>query len=158
MIKHYDPVSPETHKEIKMGQDPLMGGDFWTGTRRKVNADIAELYTDVAARSTLPAVATYAASQVLTAAQCYNTTVFVTAVATITLPAVAVGMSLDITQVGAFVMTIDPDTTQIIILNGTALAGGVTIVSDAATGETVKLVYHSAGTWYATSATLDAGA
>ena len=36
-----------------MAQTPLTGGDFWTATRHKVNANTTELYTSAAANTTL---------------------------------------------------------------------------------------------------------
>lgn len=86
--------------------------------------------------------------------------IFITAAVTRTLPAVATsGQSLCYYTTGANVLTIDPASSEIIVLDGTPLTGGVTIVSSGAAGEFACLlsngtnwyVLGASGTWAAGS-------
>ena len=142
-----------------MAQENLGGGDFWNSIRSKVNSNVSQLFALSDTKSNHPIAITTADDLALTAAQCYNTTVYVTAAKTITLPPVVAGMSVKIVAAAAVIVTVDPDDGDLIVLNGVDQAAGVTIVSDAAINETVELSYYvTANSWYANSATFDAGA
>lgn len=87
----------------------------------------------------------------------YGGVIYVTGAATITLPAVAAGMSVTIIANGANAVTVDPNASDLIIRDGTSQADGVTIVSPGATGDIVTLTYYSADGWFATSNTWTQG-
>lgn len=74
--------------------------------------------------------------------------IFVTAAVTRTLPAVSpTGQSLCYYSNGANIVTIDPASTEVIVLNGTVLTGGFTIISPGNAGDLICLL--SDGTkWY----------
>lgn len=95
-------------------------------------------------------VATYAANQTLTTAECHGYVIYVTGAATITLPAAAAGMNVVIKVIGAVAVSVDPNAVDKIRLDGTALDDGDKI--DCSTsGGIVHLNYYSADGWDATS-------
>ena len=97
--------------------------------------------------------ATYSTAQTLTAAQCYNSIIYVTGTCTITLPAIAAGMNLCIIADGTATVTIDPNGSEVLRRDGTAQTGGVTLVSPGVAGDMAVLTYHSSGVWYAATNT-----
>lgn len=104
-------------------------------------------------------VATYATSQVLTAEECQGYIVYVTGAATITLPAVAAGMSVTIITIGAVAVSVDPNASDKIWLDGTALDDGDKITNTSTAGDIAVLTYYSADGWYAaTNSWTDGGA
>jgi hypothetical protein len=95
--------------------------------------------------------ATYAASQTLTATECYGYVVYVTGAATITLPVVADGMSVTVITIGAVAVSIDPNIADKIWLDGTALDDGDKITNASTAGDIAVLTYYSALGWYAST-------
>jgi hypothetical protein len=84
----------------------------------------------------------------LAAAQCYGTFHWYSGGAeTITLPAAVVGMNLCIYASDASVKNIDPNGTDTIVLNGTALAAGYQIESPGAVGNFICLASFTANQW-----------
>jgi hypothetical protein len=81
----------------------------------------------------------------------YGGVIYVTASATITLPAVADGMNVTFLSVGAITITIDPNASDLIMRDGTAQADGVTIVSPGASGDVAVLTYYDSTGWYAST-------
>ncbi len=79
-------------------------------------------------------------------------TVYVTSTGTQSLPAIAVGMSVTIIADAAVVVTVDPNGSEIIRLNGVDLAAGYAVKSTGAIGQILVLTYHGAGKWYGASA------
>ena len=96
-------------------------------------------------------VATYSGSQVLTDAQCRGGIIYVTGAATITLPAVAEGMSVSIHTIGAIAVSVDPNASDKIWLDGTALDDGDKITNKSTSGDIAVLTYYSADGWHATT-------
>ena len=96
-------------------------------------------------------VATYSGSQVLTDAQCRGGIIYVTGAATITLPAVADGMSVSIHTIGAIAVSVDPNASDKIWLDGTALDDGDKITNKSTSGDIAVLTYYSADGWHATT-------
>jgi hypothetical protein len=96
-------------------------------------------------------VATYSGSQVLTDAECRGGIVYVTGAATITLPAVADGMSVSIHTIGAIAVSVDPNASDKIWLDGTALDDGDKITNKSTSGDIAVLTYYSADGWHATT-------
>lgn len=66
---------------------------------------------------------------------------------TITLPAVESGDWGCFQVYGAYAATIDPNISDLVILDGTALTDGTGIVSDGATGNSICLQYYDATGW-----------
>ena len=83
----------------------------------------------------------------LSAAQCYGSINNTNGAETITLPAAVAGMNVMIYSNDATVKTVDPDGTEVIILNGTALTGGYAIKSPGAAGDFITLVCMTTGNW-----------
>jgi len=75
-------------------------------------------------------------------------TVYVTASAVMTLPAVSAGKHCTIIVLGAVAVTITPNASDRIILDGAALADGVSIVSTSHAGDVAHVRYESANGWY----------
>ena len=123
--------------------DLIIVDDGAGGTNRK--AQVSRVRTYVKKQQT----ATYAANQTLTAAECNGYVIYVTAAATITLPAVADGMSVTIATVGDVEVHVDPDASDLIRLDGTALDDGDQLENSSTSGDMVTLVYYSADGWYA---------
>lgn len=95
----------------------------------------------------------HAASHTISAAECYGGVHYVTAAATITLPAVAAGMSVTIITVGAVAVSVDPNASDLIMLEGTALDDGDKITNGSTSGDIAVLTYYDATGWYASTAT-----
>jgi len=103
--------------------------------------------------------ASYAANQTLTAAECNGYVVYVTGAATITLPPVADGMSVTILTIGNVAVSVDPNASDLIYLDGVALDDGDKITNGSASGDMAVLTYHSSVGWYAaTNGWTDGGA
>jgi len=95
--------------------------------------------------------ASYSSNQTLTAAQCYGGVIYVTGAATITLPAVADGASVTVITIGAVAVSVDPNASDKLWLDGTALDDGDKATNTSTTGDIIVLTYYSADGWYATS-------
>jgi hypothetical protein len=95
--------------------------------------------------------ASYSANQTLTAAQCYGGVVYVTGACTITLPAIADGMSVTVITIGAIEVSVDTNASDLMYLDGTALNDGDKATNTSTTGDIIVLTYYSADGWYATS-------
>lgn len=95
--------------------------------------------------------ATYATSQTLTAVECTGYVIYVTGAATITLPAVADGMSVTVITIGAVAVSVDPNASDKIWLDGTALDDGDKITNASTAGDVATLTYYSADGWYAST-------
>ena len=83
----------------------------------------------------------------LSAAQCYGSINDTNGTETITLPAAVVGMNVLIYSNDATVKTVDPNSSEVIELNGVALTGGYAIKSPGAAGNFVALWCRTAGVW-----------
>jgi hypothetical protein len=103
--------------------------------------------------------ASYAADQTLTTAECNGYIIYVTGAATITLPAIADGMSVTIITIGAVAVSVDPNSSDKIWLDGTALDDGDKITNASTAGDIAVLTYYSADGWHAaTNGWTDGGA
>lgn len=85
-------------------------------------------------------VVTHSGSEAITAAQMYGSEHILTAVGTLTLPALAVGMNAVFTATTAAVMTIDSNGADQLILGGTALTAGYSIDSDGSAYASCEIV------------------
>ena len=77
----------------------------------------------------------------------YGYTVLVTSAAVITLPAVVAGMSVLVYSTTAAAVSVDPNPSDRIILNGTALTGGNKVTSASGAGDFIFLFADSANGW-----------
>jgi len=87
-----------------------------------------------------------AASLTLLAEQCFGSLILTTAAATITLPAVQLGMDITV-QTSAHAVSVDPNGSDRIILDGTALDDGDKVTNASGAGDTIQLVAESASGW-----------
>lgn len=94
---------------------------------------------------------TFASSDTLTASQCNGQVVYVTSAATLTLPPVAEGMSVAIFTIGNVAVSIDPNASDRIWLDGAALDDGDKIDNSSTAGDIAVLTYYSADGWHATT-------
>jgi hypothetical protein len=125
-----------------------------TGTETVTNKTIA-------AESNTATVFTeaHATSHTLSAAECYGGVYYVTGAATLTLPAVAAGMQIAVYTEGAVAVSIDPNASDKIFLDGTALDDGDKITNLSTSGDVAVLTYRSADGWFAsTNSWTDGGA
>lgn len=73
---------------------------------------------------------------------CYNRVLFYGATGEIDLPAGAAGMNLLIYNTGAFTVTIDPNGSEVIVRDGTAQTGGVTMTLSSGAGNYVGMIFN----------------
>jgi hypothetical protein len=84
----------------------------------------------------------------MTTAGMYGTVFFATGAGTWNLPAAAAGMSILVYSTTAAAIVINPDNSDVIVLNGTALSAGDSITSASGAGDYIALVAIDATTWY----------
>lgn len=82
-----------------------------------------------------------------TAQQCYGGIVIITGAGTVSLPAGAKGMSLTVYTYGAVAVSVDPNGTEVIVLNGTALGAGNKVTNSSTSGDMVCFV-NDGNRWY----------
>ncbi|MBU0598882.1 hypothetical protein KKF61_07930 [Patescibacteria group bacterium] len=80
----------------------------------------------------------------LAAANCYNGVLWYGATGEIDLPAAVAGMNIIIYNTGDFVITVDPNESDVVVRDGTAQTGGVSITLSAGAGNYVILVTDAA--------------
>ena len=103
--------------------------------------------------------ASYSANQTLTAAECNGYVIYMTGAGTLTLPAIADGMSVTIITIGDVAVSIDPNAADKIWLDGPALDDGDKITNGSSAGDIAVLTYYSADGWHAaTNGWTDGGA
>ena len=103
--------------------------------------------------------ASYGSAQTLTTTECKGYVIYVTGAATITLPAIASGMSVTIITIGNIAVSVDPNASDLIYLDGVALDDGDKITNGSVSGDIAVLTYYSADGWYAsTNGWTDGGA
>jgi hypothetical protein len=93
----------------------------------------------------------HSASHTISAAECYGGVHYVTSAATITLPAVAAGMSVTVITVGAIAVSVDPNASDKLYLDGTALDDGDKATNTSTSGDIIVLTYYDSTGWYAAS-------
>jgi hypothetical protein len=91
----------------------------------------------------------------IAAALMYGGVFYVTEAQTITLPAVATGMSATFITVGAVAVSIDVNASDLMYLDGTALSDGDKTTNTSTTGDIIVFTYFSAVGWYAASGSND---
>jgi hypothetical protein len=100
----------------------------------------------------------HSVSDTLTASECYGKIHYVTAASTITLPAIADGMSVTIITVGNVAVSLDVNAADKMILDGVTLDDGDKTTNTSTTNDTAVATYYSADGWYVmTNGWTDAG-
>jgi len=94
---------------------------------------------------------TYASDQTLVVGECFGYIIYITGAAVLTLPKIADGMSVTIITIGAVGVSIDPDATDKIWLDGTILDNGDKITNLTTSGDKAVLTYYSQDGWYAST-------
>jgi hypothetical protein len=126
----------------------LAGTETLTGKTIAAGSNTATIFTE-----------SHAASHTLSAAECYGGVYYVTAAATLTLPAVAAGMHLTVITIGAVAVSVDPNASDLIYLDGTALDDGDKVTNASTAGDIAVLTYYDATGWHAsTNSWTDGGA
>lgn len=77
--------------------------------------------------------------------------IYVTAAATITIPAVAAGASFTVITVGAVAVSVDPNAADLIVLDGVALSDGDKITNLSTAGDIAVFTYYDATGWFAST-------
>lgn len=99
------------------------------------------------------------ANTTLTAAQCQDHVWFVTGAYTVTLPAIADYLHCKFYTIGANAVSISPNASDKIYLDGTALDDGDKITNASTSGDNAEVFYYSSAGWYAgTNGWSDGGA
>jgi len=95
---------------------------------------------------------TFTGNDTMDAAEAYNYTHYVTSAAEIELPVVAQYMSFTVITVGAIAVSIDPDASDDIVLDGvTTLGNGDKATNLSVTGDMITCTYYVANSWYCAS-------
>lgn len=87
----------------------------------------------------------------LTASMMYGGVFYVTSAATLTLPAVASGMNISVITIGAIAVSVDPNASDKLWLDGTALDDGDKATNTSTAGDIAVVTYYSADGWYVSS-------
>ncbi len=81
----------------------------------------------------------------------YGGVIYVTGAATITIPAVAAGASFTVITIGAVAVSVDPNASDLIYLDGTALADGDKVTNTSTAGDIAVFTYLDGTGWYCAS-------
>jgi hypothetical protein len=101
----------------------------------------------------------HATSHTLTASELYGAVYYVTGAGTLTLPAAAAGMHFSVITIGAIAVSVDPNGSDLIYLDGTALDDGDKITNTSTAGDIAVFTYYDTTGWYAaTNGWTDGGA
>jgi len=87
--------------------------------------------------------------------EAYGGTIYVTSAAVITAPAIADGMSFTVITIGAIAVSVDVNASDLMYLDGTALADGDKATNTSTTGDILVCQYYSADGWYCMSGSPD---
>lgn len=144
LIINLDDVSNEIGISSSTGVDNINFGTIRLETTGDVTGGV--LTTSKAAGYTLGAD---------DAREPYGGIVYVTSAATITLPAIADGMSCSVITVGATAVSVDTNTSDLMYLDGTALDDGDKATNTSTTGDAIVCTYYSADGWWCMSGSPD---
>jgi hypothetical protein len=125
-----------------MAKPVLADGATMGVQRTKIN----EGFDDTYAKSVL-----VSSNTTLTATQCYNSIVTVTAAADVTLLAVADGMGVVVVTEGDVAVSVIPDGSEVFVLDGAPLTGGNKVTNTSSSGDTAVFTKRSANTWTVTT-------
>lgn len=79
----------------------------------------------------------------------YGGVIYVTGAATLTIPAVASGASFTVITIGAVAVSVDPNASDLIYLDGTALSDGDKVTNASTAGDIAVFTYYDGTGWYA---------
>lgn len=79
----------------------------------------------------------------------YGGVIYVTGAATLTVPAVASGASFTVITIGAVAVSVDPNASDLIYLDGTALSDGDKVTNASTAGDIAVFTYYDGTGWYA---------
>ena len=88
-------------------------------------------------------------------AEKYGGIIYVTSAATITMPAVGAGMSFTVITIGATAVSVDPNASDKMYLDGNLLDDGDKATNTSTTGDILVCTYYSADGWYCASGSND---
>lgn len=77
--------------------------------------------------------------------------IYVTGACTLTIPAVAAGQSFTVVTIGAVAVSVDPNASDLIYLDGTALSDGDKITNLSTAGDIAVFTYYDATGWSAST-------
>ena len=87
--------------------------------------------------------------------EAYGGVIYVTSAATITIPAVTSGMSFTVITIGAIAVSVDPNASDKMYLDGVLLDDGDQATNTSTTGDLITCSYFSADGWYCASGSPD---
>ena len=90
-------------------------------------------------------------SHTLGADSCYGMVLYIGGAYTITLPAIAAGMSVTFITIGANAVVIEPGSGEQMYLDGTLLDANDSATNLSTAGDMIVFTYYGAGDWYAAS-------
>ena len=131
-------TTPSTTADYLLGIDDSAGS--WAIQKFNIT-NLQTLFNALTIQITTPS------SFTMSGAGVYGGTYIGTGATTANLPAVAVNMSFSVKVRGAYAVTLEPDGTDNIWLNGTSCTDGVNIVSSGTTGDIAVFQYSAAGDW-----------
>lgn len=85
------------------------------------------------------------------ALELYGGVIYATAACTIAIPAVVSGVNFTVITIGNFAVSVDPDATDLIVLDGTSLADGEKATNLSTSGDILVVTYYGASGWVAIS-------
>ena len=85
----------------------------------------------------------------------YGGVIYITGATLLTLDAIADGMSFTVITIGAIVVDVDPNASDLVILDGTAGSDGEHIENTSTTGDLAVFTYYNTTGWYAASGSND---
>ncbi len=135
------------------GTTPLIYGEF-DNSYLKINGnfEVPSGYVSTAGNAIITkSTATSYTAGTTDAREKYGGIIYVTSACTISLPAIAVGMSVTVITIGNIAVSVDPNGTEVVFLDGVALTGGHKITNLSTAGDLAVLTYKGSGAWHAST-------
>lgn len=129
-----------------MGDLVLVGDNDQFAAFKYDGSSYSLLYVSPNGITFIPQTAEYATGQTFTAPKMYSGRYNFTAASANTLPAAIAGMEATMLVEGGVTVSFDPDGSEVIVLNGTAQTGGVTITTSTS-GACASFVCLTNGEW-----------
>lgn len=135
--------------ESKIADDGIDSEHYNDGSIDSAHLASTAVYTATASKAAAYTAGTDDAKEV------YGGVIYVTGAATITLPAIAAGMSVSVVTIGAVAVSVDTNASDRMYLDGTALGDGDKATNTSTTGDMLVCTYESAAGWYCASGSPD---
>lgn len=117
-----------------------------------IENSISDIYSDISAiEKYLPFTRTAASDITISQANMYNATIYATSDITITLAGVFNFASVRVVCISDISVSVDPDPSDLIVLDGTPLDDGDKITNTGTAGDEAILTYYGATGWYAST-------